>query len=67
MEAPTKDPTAGKETMALLIGTGVGVGASEMVVATAALMEAAATTTAAQTIFFISIAVELGGKLAQRD
>ncbi|KAL0410730.1 UNVERIFIED_CONTAM: hypothetical protein Slati_3662700 [Sesamum latifolium] len=58
MAAPTKDPTAGTETMALLIGTCAGAGASEMVVATATLIEAAATTTAAQAIFFISIVVK---------
>ncbi|KAL0339107.1 UNVERIFIED_CONTAM: hypothetical protein Sangu_1432800 [Sesamum angustifolium] len=59
MAVPTKDPTASKETTALLIGTGVGVGASDMVVATAALMEATAMTTAAHAIFFISIVVKI--------
>ncbi|KAL0374273.1 UNVERIFIED_CONTAM: hypothetical protein Sradi_3343000 [Sesamum radiatum] len=58
MAVPMKDPTAGKETTAPLIRTGVGAGASEMVVATAALMEAAAMTTAAHAIFFISMVVK---------
>ncbi|KAL0308675.1 UNVERIFIED_CONTAM: hypothetical protein Sradi_5809800 [Sesamum radiatum] len=47
MVAPSKDPTAGKETMASLakIGAGACADASETAVATATLMEAAARTT----------------------